>query len=247
MDRFARWDLIERLFKVRLHDTTVQRLLHRMGLSPQKPTLRASFRDDAQIREWVSREFPAAVREARKKQATLLFLDEAGVHEDGPVGTTWGLRGKTPVVMTTGTRRRVNVISAISTRGRLWFRCFKGSLNAGRFIEFLHALLADTSKPIVLIMDRHPAHRAASVRRFLLENKKRISAYFLPGYAPELNPDEHVWSAPEGMFRCDTMEANDSFDDAVHTAMTVIKGDRAAVRKFFEHPEVAYVQEALKW
>lgn len=240
-------DLIERLFEVRLHDTTVQRLLHRMGFSPQKPTLRAFFRDDEQIREWMSSEFPGAVREARRKQATLLFLDEAGVHEDGPVGTTWGVRGKTPVVRTTGTRRRINVISAISPRGRLWFRCFKGSLNAGRFIEFLRALLTDTSKPIVLIMDRHPAHRAASVRRFLLENKRRISVHYLPGYAPELNPDEHVWSALKGMFRRDTMEANESFDAAVHTAMSVIKEDRATVRKFFEHPEVAYVRKALKW
>lgn len=240
-------DLIEHLFHVRLHDTTVQRLLHRMGFSPQKPTLRAFSRDDEQIRAWMTSEFPAALREARRKQATLLFLDEAGIHEDGPVGTTWGVRGKTPVVMTTGTRRRINVISAISPRGRLWFRCFKGPLNAGRFIEFLLALLADTSKPIVLIIDRHPAHRAASVRRFLLENKKRIAVHFLPGYAPELNPDEHVWSALKGLFRRDTMEANESFDDAVHTAMSVIKEDRSKVRKFFDHPEVAYVREALKW
>ena len=50
----------------------------------------------------------------------------------------------------------------------------------------------------------------------------------------------------KGMFRRDTIEANESFDDAVHTAMTVIKGDGAMVRKFFEHPEVAYVRKALK-
>ncbi len=95
-------DVIERLFDVRLHETTVHRLLHRIGLTPQKPVRRAFRRDPDQIHEWTTREFPSVVREARRKQATLLFLDETGVHEDGPIGTTWSVRGQTPVVMTTG-------------------------------------------------------------------------------------------------------------------------------------------------
>lgn len=109
-------------------------------------------------------DFPRIVREARKRQSTLLFEDEAGVHEDGPLGTTWGLKGETPVAQVTGTRRRTNVISALSPRGRLWFRSYRGRLNARGFIGFLKALLHDFSKPIDLILDRHPAHVAASRR-----------------------------------------------------------------------------------
>lgn len=240
-------DLIEKLFHVRLHDTTVWRMLHRIGLTPQKPVRRAFQRDHAEIVEWTTSIFPTIVREARRRQATLLFLDETGVHEDGPIGTTWAERGKTPTVLTTGMRRRVNVISAISPRGRLWFRCFKGTLTAPRFIEFLADLLGDTSKSIVLIMDRHPAHRAAMVRRFLLANKRRIKVHYLPGYAPELNPDEHVWSALKGMFRRDTVEQDEPFDAAVDKAMATIKESKALVRSFFAHPEVAYVRQALKW
>ncbi len=240
-------DVIEKLFDIRLHKTTVWRLLHRMGLTPQKPVRRAFARDQEQIREWTTTVFPQIVREARRKQATLLFLDETGVHEDGPIGTTWAERGKTPQVMTTGMRRRVNVISAISPRGRLWFRCFNGTLTATRFIEFLIDLLAETTKPIVLIMDRHPAHVAAVVRRFMLVNKKRVNAHFLPGYAPELNPDEHVWSALKGMFRSDPLEREESLDGAVDKAMSTIQESRALVRSFFRHPEVAYVRKALSW
>jgi transposase len=240
-------DAVEKLFGVRLHDTTVWRMLHRIGLTPQKPVRRAFQRDHAEIVEWTTSIFPAIVRETRRKQATLLFLDETGVHEDGPIGTTWGERGKTPAVLTSGTRRRINVISAISPRGRMWFRCFKGTLTAPRFIEFLGDLLADTSKRIVLVMDRHPAHRAAMVRRFLLANKSRISVHYLPGYAPELNPDEHVWSALKGMFRRDTVEQDEPFDAAVDKAMATIKESKALVRSFFAHPEVSYVRRALKW
>lgn len=240
-------DAIEKLFEVRLHETTVLRMLYRIGLTPQKPVRRAFNRDPEQIHAWTKTTFPAVVREARRKQATLLFLDETGVHEDGPIGTTWGIRGQTPVVETTGTRRRTNVISAISPRGRMWFRCYKGTLTATRFIEFLIDLMADTSRPIVLVMDRHPSHVAACTKRFCLANKKRISVHFLPGYAPELNPDEHVWAALKGMFRRDTIEADESFDAAVHLAMESIQEKRAWVRAFFKHPEVAYVREALKW
>lgn len=240
-------DAIEKLFGIRLHDTTVWRMLHRIGLTPQKPVRRAFQRDQAEIVEWTTNTFPSIVREARRKQATLLFLDETGVHEDGPIGTTWAERGRTPTVLTTGMRRRINVISAISPRGRLWFRCYKGTLTAGRFLEFLSDLLADTSRPIVLVMDRHPAHRAALVRRFLLANKRRISGHYLPAYAPELNPDEHVWSALKGMFRRDTLEQDESFVDAVDQAMSTIKESKGLVRSFFAHPEVAYVREALNW
>jgi len=240
-------DLIERLFNVVLHKTTISRTLHRMGITPQRPIRRAFQRDDAQIVHWIKQEFPAAVREARRMQATLLFLDETGVHEDAAVGTTWGQRGKTPIIETSGTRRRINVISAISPRGRFWFRCYKGNLDARRFEDFLKAMLHDLSKPLVVIMDRHPAHRAATVRRFLQANRARIRVHFLPGYAPELNPDEHVWTMLKSMFRRAPLRAGEDFDGIVHETMESIRQDRATIRKFFDHPEVAYVKAALKW
>lgn len=240
-------ELIERLFDVVLHKTTVSRLLHRLGLTPQKPVRRAFERDDLECMLWMENEFPKIVREARKRQSTLLFEDEAGVHEDGPIGTTWGTKGKTPVAVVTGTRRRTNVISAISPRGRLWFRCYGGTLRARGFIAFLKALLHDFRKPIDLIVDRHPAHVAAAVRRFVHENRRRLRLHFLPGYAPNLNPDEHVWGYLKGLFRRDPVHPDEDLAKAVHYSMKQIQRHRELVKTFFEHPEVKYVREALGW
>jgi transposase len=240
-------ELIERLFDVVLHETTISRMLHRLGITPQRPARRAFQRDDDEIRRWIETDFPAAVREARRMQGTLLFLDETGVHEDAAVGTTWGQRGKTPVVATSGTRRRINAISAISPRGRMWFRCYEGNLNAPRFVQFLEGLLHDLAKPLVLVLDRHPAHRAAVVRRFLQANRARIRVHYLPGYAPELNPDEHVWTKLKSMFKRAPLRAGEDFDGIVHETLESIRSDRAAVRKFLDHPEVAYVKAAPKW
>lgn len=239
--------VIETEFHKAVHQTTVMRTLRRLGLSPQKPIRRAFRRDESACRRWAQDEFPAVVRKVRRQQATLLFADESGVHEDGPVGTTWGRKGKRPVVKVTGGRRRTNVISAVSPRGRLWFRCFPGTLNAPLFIAFLEALISDVKGKIVLVLDRHPAHVAAATRRWLLAHRSRIEVHHLPSYAPDMNPDEHVWSYLKGLFRRAPLTAAENLSDSVEGAMRDIARDRPLVRSFFHHPDVAYVRDALKW
>lgn len=250
---FALWtlpligQLIEARFGVVLHKTTIARMLGRLGLTPQRPVRRAFARDEEACRRWAQEEFPAIVRAMRRRQATLLFQDETGVHEDGPVARTWGRRGQTPVVQVTGRRDRINVISAISPRGRLWFRCYRGTLTAVRFIGFLRDLLHDVRGEIDLVLDRHPAHVAAATRRFLHEHRARLRVHFLPAYAPELNPDEHVWGYLKSMFRREPLEPGDDLHTAVANSMETIRIDKRLVRSFFGRPEVAYVKEALNW
>jgi len=238
---------VEREFDVVLHESTVSRLLRRMGLTPQKPQRRAFQRDEAACRTWAAEEFPAIVRAAKRKQANILFGDESGVREDGALGTTWGAKGARPTVRVTFTRAGVNVISFISPRGRLWFRCFSGELTAQLFIEFLTALLHDVRGFIFLIIDKHPAHTAAATRRFIAERANRLSVHFLPSYAPDMNPDEHVWGYLKNMFRRTPLEERETLVDAVDTSMRTIAEDKKIVRGFFGHPEVSYVMKALRW
>jgi transposase len=240
-------ELIQKRFEVVLHTTTVMRMLRSLGLTPQKPQRRAFERDEKECRTWAQDMFPSIVRRARRKQATLLFEDEAGVHEDGPIARTWGRRGKRPIVKVSGKRRRHNLISAVSPRGRLWFRGYGGSLNAKLFIAFLEALLHDVRGYIVLVLDRHPAHRSAETQRWLHDHRDRIEIHFLPAYAPELNPDEHVWSYLKGLFRRTPVLGTEHFEDAVENVIAGIASDTALVRTFFQHPDVGYVKEALGW
>jgi transposase len=237
-------ELIIQRFGVVLHRTTVGRMLRSMGLSPQKPTRRAFERDERDCARWADETFPEIAVQIRKRQSALLFGDEAGVHEDGPIARTWGQRGRRPIVRVTGRRRRVNVISAISPRGRLWFRCFKGNLTAQLFIQFLDALLHDVRGPIDLVLDKHPAHVAAATRRFILEHP-RLRVHFLPSYAPDMNPDEHVWGYLKGLFRREPLAVAEDLDSAVHNSMEQIQGDKPLVRSFFEHPEADYVLRAI--
>lgn len=239
--------MIEQIFDVVLHPTTVGRILHGMGITPQKPTRCAFERDEEECRRWCTRQFPGIVRFAEKRHAILLFEDETGFHEDHVLGRTWGEKGRRPVVRVPGTRRRINVISAISPVGRLWFRCYPGTLTAPRYIGFLQALLHDFRRPIVLIHDRHPAHTAAATRRFLQAHRDRITIFELPAYAPHLNPDEHVWTHLKGLFRRIPLEVRESLTTRVDEMLADLEATPQLVKSFFGHPEVEYVKQALGW
>ena len=81
----------------------------------------------------------------------MFFADESGVRSDFHAGTTWGIRGKTPVVRHTGKRFHLNMLSAISAKGELVVHDLaEASLSAALFIEFLRRLITNYPKKIFL-------------------------------------------------------------------------------------------------
>lgn len=237
--------VVRKMFGKTLHTTTVGRYLDDLGLTPQQPRRRACQRNEEDIAKWVAEEFPRIAADVRRKQAVLVFLDEAGLHENGPVGTTWGEKGKRPVVRVTGNRGKMNIISAVTPSGRLWFRCYKNNLKAEGFVEFLKALLHDIRGEIVLVMDSHPAHLAEEAQVFYAERASRLQVELLPKYAPELNPDEHVWGYLKGMFRRDPVQPGEKLAEAAELAMKELKKSRSLLRALFGHPDLAYIDASL--
>ena len=127
-------------------------------------------------------------------RAEIWFGDESGLRSDHHAGTTRGRKGETPVVQSTGARYRLNMLSAVNRRGRMRFMLEERGLNADVVCRFLDRLMARSSKPVFLISDGASQARdpARSPKRFKsYEGKLRV--YVLPGYSPELNPDEGDW------------------------------------------------------
>src|SRR5215211_7189511 len=196
---FALWtramirELIRREFDVRLSEVSVGRLLRKLGLSPQRPLYRAYQQHPQAVARWKAETYPQRRAEAAEVGATIYFADEAGVRSDYHAGTTWAPVGRTPVVATTGDRFAVNLISAVTAKGALRFAAYEGSLNGAVFIDFCRRLLDDTPGPVFLVLDGHPVHRSKAVKAFAESTNGRLRLCFLPGYAPELNPDEWLW------------------------------------------------------
>ncbi len=197
---FALWtsamvrELIRKRFGVKLGKSSVCRLLNQMGLSAQRPLWRAYQQDPEKVRRWLEEEYPEIRRKARRVKAEIYFGDEAEVRSDFHSGTTWGKIGLTPIVSSTGARFGANLISAVSTQGHLRFMITRGRVNAGVFIAFLKRLLVNASRPVFLIVDGHPTHKAKLVRSFVDSQKGKLELFYLPPYSPELNPDEYVWN-----------------------------------------------------
>jgi transposase len=82
------------------------------------------------------------------------------------------------------------MIPAITNRGVLNFMVFEGKFRNATFIEFLKRMIKQAAHMIYLIVDGHPVHRSRAVRRFVADHAQRLRLIQLPGYCPELNPDE---------------------------------------------------------
>jgi len=197
---FALWtsglirELIRKKYGVALSEVSVWRLLKKMGLSPQKPLFRAYQQDPIKVDTYLKEEYPRIKRRAKAKKARIFFGDEASIRSDYHSGTTWAPKGETPIVRTTGARFKINMISAVSGRGDFRFMLTEKGLTAEVFIEFLERLIAGAEGPTFLILDGHPVHRSVKVRKFVESTEGMLELYYLPGYSPELNPDENVWS-----------------------------------------------------
>jgi hypothetical protein len=90
------------------------------------------------------------------------------VRSDDHGGTTWAPVGRTPVVVTTGDRFGVNLISAVTAKGKLRFAAYDGSLNGPVFIDFCRRLRHDATGPVFLILGwppRAPLQGRQAVRR----------------------------------------------------------------------------------
>jgi transposase len=188
--REAVGELLARRFGVQVSVWTVGRYLRRWGFTPQKPLRRAYERDPELVRQWLKEKYPAIRARAKRDGAEIHWGDEMGLRSDQQAGRSWGRRGQTPVIPSTGRRFGCNMISTITNRGRLYFMVFKERFTARVFLRFLKRLRRQVGRKVVLIVDEHPVHKAGETARWLKSQEANLRMYFLPPYSPELNPDE---------------------------------------------------------
>lgn len=238
-------ELIKERFDVDVCLATVSAILSRLGITPQKPLRRAYERDPVAVHEWVGKTYPKLRRRAKANGASIFFLDEAGFSSEPNLGRTYGEKGCTPVVETTGQRQKVNAISAVNAKGEFWCSIYTGMLNAETFIVFLKEFLEGRTEPVYLVVDGHPSHRAKKVQKFVQEQTGWLELHFLPPYAPDLNPDEFVWQhAKTNGVAKKPLRQNESLRERVETDLNAIAGNPALVRSFFLAPSVAYAADS---
>ncbi len=236
--------LIEQKFGIRLGVTAVGALLAKLGLTPQKPLQRAYQRDPDAIERWRRERFPAIAVQATASGGEVYFWDESGFRADTVHGKTWGVKGQTPVVERPGQRQSISAASAVSARGAFWYCTYQGGLNAELFVTLLRQMMRHRSKPVHLVVDGLPAHKTGLVKAYVESTNGMLTLHFLPGYAPELNPDELVWSHMKrtGVARA-PLRQGEKLQEKIEAQLAAIKRIPRLVRSFFKAPSVAYIAD----
>jgi transposase len=247
---FALWtreavrDLMVMRFGVRYSLGMVGRLLRRWGFTPQKPVTRAYERNDAKILAWLKREYPALRRRAKRENAEIYWEDETGLRSDHLVGRSYSLRGATPVIRNTGRRFGCNIISAVNNLGKMRFRVFKGSFTQSVLIDFLTRLIRDAKRKVIVIADGHPAHKGRRVKHWLAEHASRCELVLLPGYAPELNPDELLnQDLKSNVFSSGRPRTRDELVGQTRSYLRATQKRPDIVRAYFQEAHVNYAAE----
>jgi transposase len=231
--------LIKRKWGISLSKSSVSRLMRRLGLTPQRPLYQSYKKDPKQMEKYLKKTFPDLCAYAKRVKAKIFFVDESSVRSDYHRGTTWGIKGETPVVKDTGDRHAIKMISAVNVRGDMFFESFNGKMNSDRFIGFLKKLLRDVKSHLIIIADNALYHTSKKTKDFA-ETTRRMKIDYLPKYSPELNPDEQVWNHAKARLSKLFINGKEDLKRNLFKIMRSIQSNKNLIRSFFKMKSTKY-------
>ena len=94
--------------------------------------------------------------------------------------------------MEEGQKFRINMISAVTNKGEVRFRCYKGSMNQTEYLRFLKELIKSEDRKVYVIADNLVVHHGKRVKAWVENHCDEIRLEYIPSYSPELNADEYL-------------------------------------------------------
>ena len=132
---------------------------------------------------------------AVEEDRTIVFVDEAGFYPLPFVARTYTRCGQTPVLQALVTHDHLSVICGVTTEGRLFTYIKEKAFTRQTVVGFVQKLLRQIRGKVPVVWDGATIQRCQAVKDYLAGGAAaRLQLERLPGYAPELNPDEWVWS-----------------------------------------------------
>ena len=137
----------------------------------------------------------SAQKKASDEGSTIVWVDESGFYLLPLALRTWAPRGQTPLLRVKLTRDHLSAISGSPVEGRLFLQVRADTYDSAAVVGFLRVLLRKIPGKVLVSWDGSPIHKGQAIKAFLKRGAaKRLHLERLPGYAPDLNPDEGSWN-----------------------------------------------------
>ncbi len=220
---------------------TVGLYLKRWGFTVKRPRRHSRDQDPEEVRQWLEEIYPAIEARAAREGAEIYWADEVGVAADRQPARGYAPLGEAATQDVPDPHIRANQISAISNHGRVRFLTYTRTMNAALFLVFLERLLRSTTGKVFLIVDRLQAHKTPEVERWVAAHRDRLEVFYLPRYAPELNPDEYLNNDLKGNVNAsglphDRQEERSRIQEFMRRLLHLPEH----VMSYFQHPCVQY-------
>ena len=144
------------------------------------------------MKEWIEVTYPNIVKKARHENAEIWWIDETGIRNASNCIKGYAPIGQTPTLPVASHHIGVNMISAITNKGKIRYHFYNGKFNQDIFMEFLTRIIKSTDKKVFIIADNSSIHHGSLVQQWREKNAKHIAMFYLPSYSPDLNPDEYL-------------------------------------------------------
>ena len=139
-------------------------------------------------------------------------------------------------------RQRVNMLSAVSSQGKVRFMIYQDTMNQQRLIRFMERLIRDSKQKVFLILDNLNVHHGKLAASWLKNRKDKIEVFFLPPYAPEYNPDKYLNHALKISVHSGHLPYSaEDISHKIQSFMRKLQHHPSLVSRFFFHPTLSYL------
>lgn len=231
-------ELIHQKYGIDMPIRTVGEYLKRWGLTVQRPAKQEMNQKPEQVDAWLNEQYPAIHAEAKAENAEIFWGDETAVQNVANYARGYAPKGQTPVVKIQAKKMHINMISAISNRGKLHFLLYSDAINSDRLISFMEAIVKTANgRKVYLILDNLRVHHSKKVTEWVKERDTHIRLFHLPPYSPEYNPDEYLNNDLKRNLGTQAMVKDvQELETNASEFMSNLSSDPDHVKSYFNHP-----------
>ncbi len=236
-------ELIRRQYGIKMPLSTMGYYLAKWGFTAQRPKKKHYKQNDQAVQKWLTETYPKVVKEAKKENAQINWIDETGIQNQCNYVKGYSPKGVTPVVPVASAHIRINMISAVTNQGKLRFHFYHTKMTQQLYIDFLEKLIKSTEKKVYAVMDNLSVHHGSVLKEWAEKNADKIKLFYLPSYSPELNPDEYLNNnLKHELEKSGYAKNTEELQTKAMLIMRSIQNTKGRVESFFEHKDVRYAK-----